>query len=223
MLQFLLISCPSFHQFSFSGSVKPAYSSFVLLPLTKCNITSLSLLPGFVFLSHFPLFLHVFMSCNDNLLVGWAIGREKDRPEAVKPVILSSPLSGMCGEWREIRRLHCCNFSPSHLIRLMGVGRWAWLCDNGRDRGEEGRSQPFVLFIDHLSHNFNPPQQHTQLFAPKEWKFGTEYTDYIRFIYVHSVFVCVGPCFCSFRVYELLYNTYKLDSISVKLCPMAAH
>lgn len=46
---------------------------------------------------------------------GWAIGlgRKKGRLEVVKPVILSSPLSGMCGEWREIWSLHCCNFSLS--------------------------------------------------------------------------------------------------------------
>lgn len=63
--------------------------------------------------------------------VGWAEPRrpgqrERVGPEAVKPVILSSPLSGMCGEWREIWSLQCCNFNPES---LRGGGKVKPSCD----------------------------------------------------------------------------------------------
>lgn len=73
----------------------------------------------------------VFMSCKCPSVVRAGAtqcpGRASERagPEAVKPVILSSPLSGMCGEWREIWSPQRCNFNPC----VRGGGKVKASCD----------------------------------------------------------------------------------------------
>lgn len=79
-----------------------------------CSLPMIGLV-GFFFLSFclHPSILSSFMSSWAVMVFcwsGWVVKAwEKGRSEAVKPVILSSLLSGMCGEWREI-------WSPGHTV-----------------------------------------------------------------------------------------------------------
>lgn len=116
-IQCLLISTstPSPIFISYSHFCPALFSAYISL-----------LLSSHLELGKVPLLLWTFLLYVSFMQQWLSAGRTKpnwpaqrERPEALKPVILSSPLSGMCGEWREIWNLCCCNFSLYN-----GVGQW---------------------------------------------------------------------------------------------------